>query len=65
MKLAEIFLIAGALAGRPNLISINEAIDPGQNRRAEAYMARLKLLDGPTRARSLGQRLAPMYAGRA
>ena len=63
--LADIFTLAGRIAGRPDLVEVTRAVDDAQGERIEPDMTRFETLIGPAGTRSLRDGLTQLFeAGR-
>lgn len=61
-KVADIFRLAGEIAGRPDLVEVNGLIGPGESELIEADMGHFRSEVGEPGARSLRQGLAELMA---
>ncbi|HYI41918.1 MAG TPA: NAD(P)-dependent oxidoreductase [Allosphingosinicella sp.] len=61
-RVADIFILAGEIAGRPDLIEVNDLVGPGEAEAIEADMERFSAEIGDPGARPLRQGLAELMA---
>jgi nucleoside-diphosphate-sugar epimerase len=64
-KLADIFRLAGELAGRPDLVRVNDSADPAQAERIEADMALFRARIGAPETRPLRGGIADLLKAAA